>query len=59
MENVSVPSFWSQVAADVLVSKYMRKAGIPKFLKKVTEEGVPEWLQASEADKEKLASFAG
>ncbi|MFH0736892.1 MAG: vitamin B12-dependent ribonucleotide reductase [bacterium] len=57
MENVSVPSFWSQVAADVLVSKYMRKAGIPKFLKKIAEEGVPEWLQASEPDKEKLAAL--
>ncbi|HRK22252.1 MAG TPA: hypothetical protein PLX06_10600, partial [Fimbriimonadaceae bacterium] len=28
MENVMVPSGWSQVATDILAQKYFRKAGI-------------------------------
>jgi ribonucleoside-diphosphate reductase alpha chain len=54
MDKVTVPSFWSQVATDILVSKYMRKAGVPVFTKKIPEEGIPEWLQKSEPDTEKL-----
>lgn len=30
MENVEVPAAWSQVATDIMVSKYFRKAGIPQ-----------------------------
>jgi ribonucleoside-diphosphate reductase alpha chain len=29
MENVEVPSSWSQVATDILAQKYFRKAGVP------------------------------
>jgi ribonucleoside-diphosphate reductase alpha chain len=29
MKNVEVPSSWSQLAIDILVSKYFRKAGVP------------------------------
>lgn len=29
MKNVEVPSAWSQLAVDILVSKYFRKAGVP------------------------------
>ncbi|MBK9248610.1 MAG: hypothetical protein IPM69_10965 [Ignavibacteria bacterium] len=29
MENIDVPSHWSQVATDILAQKYFRKAGIP------------------------------
>jgi ribonucleoside-diphosphate reductase alpha chain len=29
MENVMVPSEWSQVATDILAQKYFRKAGVP------------------------------
>ncbi len=29
MENIEVPSHWSQVATDILAQKYFRKAGIP------------------------------
>lgn len=50
MEDVIVPSEWSQVATDILAQKYFRKAGVPKLLKKVKEEGVPKWLQTSCAD---------
>src|SRR5688572_23065076 len=49
-ENMEVPAFWSQVAADVLAQKYFRKAGIPSRLKKVDEETVPSWRWGSEAD---------
>ena len=50
MEDVTVPKEWSQVATDVLAQKYFRKAGVPKLLTKVEEEGVPKWLQPSQAD---------
>lgn len=55
--DIEVPSFWSQVATDILAQKYFRKAGVPKFTKKVAEEGVPEWLQRSIPDEEQLAKL--
>src|SRR5512134_2116588 len=54
MIDIIVPKFWSQVATDILAQKYFRKAGVPKILKKIHEEGVPHWLQRSEIDKEAL-----
>ena len=53
-ENVEIPSFWSQVAADVIAQKYFRKAGVPARLKKVEEPTVPSWLWRSAADSEAL-----
>ncbi len=53
-KNIEIPEGWSQVAADVLAQKYFRKAGVPKILKRVYEEGVPEFLQRSVEDKEAL-----
>ena len=53
-DNVEVPAFWSQVAADVLAQKYFRKAGVPARLKKVEEETVPSWLWRSVADEDAL-----
>ena len=44
-KNIEIPEGWSQVAADVLAQKYFRKAGVPKILKKVHEEGIPVFLQ--------------
>jgi ribonucleoside-diphosphate reductase alpha chain len=29
MDNVEVPAAWSQLATDIVVSKYFRKAGVP------------------------------
>ena len=43
-EGIEVPEAWSQVACDVLAQKYFRKAGVPKVLKRVPEDGVPEFL---------------
>jgi len=31
MRNAEVPAHWSQVAADIMVSKYFRKAGVPQL----------------------------
>jgi len=50
MKDVNLPDNYSQVAANVLSQKYLRKAGIAKNLKKVQEKGVPIWLQKSVPD---------
>jgi ribonucleoside-diphosphate reductase alpha chain len=42
--GIEVPESWSQVACDVLAQKYFRKAGVPKAVKPVPEDGVPEFL---------------
>jgi ribonucleoside-diphosphate reductase alpha chain len=57
MADIIVPKQWSQVATDILAQKYFRKAGVPKYLKKVPEDNIPEWLQRSVADEEKLSSL--
>lgn len=54
MENVMVPSGWSQVATDIIAQKYFRKAGVPAAIKRVSEKGVPKWLQRSEPDDKVL-----
>jgi len=48
-DDIEVPESWSQVASDVLAQKYFRKAGVPKSLKPVPEEGVPEFLWRHQA----------
>ncbi|MFM9975167.1 MAG: vitamin B12-dependent ribonucleotide reductase, partial [Beijerinckiaceae bacterium] len=57
LENVEVPSSWSQVASDVLAQKYFRKAGVPARLKKVEENDVPSFLWRSVADEAALAAL--
>src|SRR5271165_3150075 len=47
MKDVLAPEAWSQVAVDILAQKYFRRAGVPKELEKVAEEGMPAWLQRS------------
>lgn len=54
LENVEVPTEWSQVASDVLAQKYFRKAGVAARLKKVEEESVPSFLWRSVPDTEAL-----
>ncbi|MBM1557193.1 vitamin B12-dependent ribonucleotide reductase [Sulfitobacter mediterraneus] len=49
LDDVEVPSSWSQVASDVIAQKYFRKAGVPSKLKKVKEKDVPEFLWRSVA----------
>ena len=31
MEDAEIPASWSQVATDIMVSKYFRKAGVPQY----------------------------
>ncbi|MDK3072488.1 vitamin B12-dependent ribonucleotide reductase [Sedimentitalea sp. JM2-8] len=50
LENVEIPSGWSQVASDVIAQKYFRKAGVPAKLKRVKEKDVPEFLWRSVPD---------
>ncbi|MCC5942060.1 MAG: vitamin B12-dependent ribonucleotide reductase, partial [Balneolaceae bacterium] len=57
MEDVVVPSTWSQVATDIIAQKYFRKAGVPAKLKKIAEKGVPSWLQRSVADEKELKNL--
>ncbi|SEP56531.1 vitamin B12-dependent ribonucleotide reductase [Thalassovita taeanensis] len=47
LDEVEVPSSWSQVASDVIAQKYFRKAGVPVKMKTVAEKGVPEFLWRS------------
>ena len=49
MKDILVPETWSQVAVDILAQKYFRKAGLPVHTKRVSERGVPKWLQKSVA----------
>ena len=37
MKGAEVPESWSQLATDIMVSKYVRKAGVPQF----KEDGTP------------------
>lgn len=57
LENVEVPTEWSQVASDVLAQKYFRKAGVAARLKKVEEESVPSFLWRSVPDTEALSQL--
>ena len=47
LDNVEVPTNWSQVASDVIAQKYFRKAGVPTKTEKVREKDVPEFLWRS------------
>ena len=48
-DGIEVPESWSQVACDVLAQKYFRKAGVPRQLRAVAEEGVPQFLWRRQA----------
>ncbi len=56
--DIEVPQGWSQVAVDIMAQKYFRKAGVPARLRRVAEEGVPEWLWRSEPDDQALAQLS-
>ncbi|HJM18641.1 MAG TPA: vitamin B12-dependent ribonucleotide reductase, partial [Candidatus Thalassarchaeaceae archaeon] len=54
INGVKLPVGFSGVPGKVCAQKYLRKAGVPKHLRSVPEEGVPVWLQRSEPDHERL-----
>src|SRR5881409_1524472 len=58
MSDITVPKQWSQVATDILAQKYFRRAGVPKYLRRILEDNVPSWLQRSEPDNERLEKMA-
>ncbi|MGI9410363.1 MAG: vitamin B12-dependent ribonucleotide reductase [Hyphomicrobiaceae bacterium] len=57
LEGLMVPKHWSQVAADIIAQKYLRKAGVPTHLRRVEETQVPSWLWRSIADEARLADL--
>jgi len=57
LEGVSLPTGYSQTAANVLAQKYLRKAGVPQRLRTVPEKGVPGWLRRSVPDARALAKL--
>jgi ribonucleoside-diphosphate reductase alpha chain len=57
LDNIEVPSNWSQVAGDVIAQKYFRKAGVPAATKTVHEDRVPEWLSRSIPDEDAMAEL--
>jgi ribonucleoside-diphosphate reductase alpha chain len=59
IEGVKLPSGFNGVAGKVCAQKYLRKAGVPRALRKVPEDGVPVWLQRSAPDHEKLQTLEG
>ena len=52
LENIKVPSKWSQVASDIIAQKYFRKAGIPNKTVSRKERNIPTWLMAKDPDTE-------
>jgi len=45
MNDAEVPAGWSQLATDIMVSKYFRKAGVPSKTERVMDgDGTPSWL---------------
>ena len=57
LDDIEVPSTWTQVACDVLAQKYFRKAGVPARLKPVEEADVPAWLWRHAPDEDALAKL--
>lgn len=57
LKGAELPESWSQVACDVIVQKYFRKAGIPAKTSKIEEATVPSWLWRSVPDEKALAKL--
>src|SRR5260221_3925248 len=57
LSDIEVPSFWSQVASDVLAQKYFRKAGVPTRRKRIEENAVPSFLWRSVPDDKALGKL--
>jgi ribonucleoside-diphosphate reductase alpha chain len=62
MEDAEIPASWSQVATDIMVSKYFRKAGVPQFDESgaplLDEHGKPV-LGAERSAKQVISRLAG
>src|ERR671918_2898817 len=58
LDDIEVPSAWSQVAVDVLAQKYFRKAGVPSRLAPTGDKGVPEGLRPRRAGGKAVGELA-
>ncbi|MCX6153692.1 MAG: vitamin B12-dependent ribonucleotide reductase [Candidatus Kapabacteria bacterium] len=62
MDNIEVPSSWSQVATDILAQKYFRKTGVPQvdaYGKPILDENGKQILGAETSIKEVVHRMAG
>ena len=58
LNDVEVPIKWSQVATDIIAQKQFRKKGVPKYLKKISENDIPDWLSKRGPDQNKLKKIS-
>jgi len=62
MEDAEIPAPWSQVATDIMVSKYFRKAGVPQYDasgKPLLDEHGKPVLGAERSAKQVISRLAG
>ena len=62
MTDAEIPAQWSQVASDIIVSKYFRKAGVPQFDengKQIFDEAGQPVLGAERSAKQVFDRLAG
>ncbi len=57
LDGLEVPAGWSQVAADVLAQKYLRKASVPAATRAIHDPDTPAWLWRREPDPAALAEL--
>ncbi len=55
--DIRVPAHWSQVAVDIIAQKYFRKAGVPKKLTCVEEDGIPAFIRRRVPDTAAMADI--
>ena len=51
-DTIMVPASWSQVASDILVQKYIRKAGVPSETQIIDDPDFPDWLSKRKPTQE-------
>src|SRR3989339_1756179 len=62
MDEVEVPSQWSQVATDILAQKYFRKTGVPQYTKDgkaITDKSGKQKLGGENSAKQVVHRLAG
>ncbi len=62
MDNIEVPKIWSKVASDILISKYLRKNGVPqedKFGKKILDKDGNPKIGPEKSSKQVFRRLAG
>lgn len=57
LNDIEVPAHWSYAAVQLFAKHYLAREAIPVRLKKVAEEGVPEFAQRSVPDQAMLAAL--